>query len=83
MGKIIKKHFIALNWSLFTLVVYWLFLSYFYWKSLSQCGNKFDIKQKIVNTSFVSDWTSCGCGCGEAGPGIPGTLGTTVTGLTS
>lgn len=30
-------------------------------------------------TIFASDWT----GCGEEGPGIPGTLGTTVTGLTS
>lgn len=38
-------------------------------------------------TSFVSDWTGCGCGCGcgcgDGGPGIPGTLGTMVTGLTS
>lgn len=47
----------------------------------------FDIKEEIINTSFASDWTGCGCGCGcgcgEGGPGIPGTLGTTVTGLTS
>lgn len=43
----------------------------------------FDVKEEIINTSFASDWTGCGCGCGEGGPGIPGTLGTTVTGLTS
>lgn len=30
------------------------------------------------NFSLASDWA----GCGEGGPGIPGTLGTTVTGLT-
>lgn len=30
-------------------------------------------------TNFASDCT----GCGEEGPGIPGILGTTVTGLTS
>lgn len=41
----------------------------------------FDVKEEIINTSFASDWA--GCGCGEEGPGIPGTLGTTVTGLTS
>lgn len=40
----------------------------------------FDVKEEIINTSFASDWA--GCGCGEEGPGIPGTLGTTVTGLT-
>lgn len=40
----------------------------------------FDVKEEIVNTSFASDWA--GCGCGEGGPGIPGTLGTMVTGLT-
>lgn len=44
-----------------------------------------DVREDIINTSFPSDWTGggCGCGCGEGGPGIPGTLGTTVTGLTS
>lgn len=42
----------------------------------------FDAKEiETINTSFASDWA--GCGCGEGGPGIPGTLGTTVTGLTS
>ena len=41
----------------------------------------FDVREEIINTSFASDWT--GCGCGEGGPGIPGTLGTMVTGLTS
>lgn len=41
----------------------------------------FDVKEEIINTSFASDWA--GCGCGDGGPGIPGTLGTTVTGLTS
>lgn len=44
-------------------------------------------KEETCNTSFASDWTGRGCGCccdcGEGGPGIPGTLGTTVTGLTS
>lgn len=57
---------------------------------LSSMGNNrlnmeitFDIKEEIINTSFASDWTGCDCGCGEGGPGIPGTLGTTVTGLTS
>lgn len=38
---------------------------------------------KHIYTSFDSDWMGCGCCCGDGGPGIPGTLGTTVTGLTS
>lgn len=32
----------------------------------------------VFNFSLASDWV----GCGDGGPGIPGTLGTTVTGLT-
>lgn len=41
--------------------------------------SKYVNKYKKGITIFASDWT----GCGEEGPGIPGTLGTTVTGLTS
>lgn len=40
----------------------------------------FDVKEEMVNTSFASEWAGCG---EEGGPGIPGTLGTMVTGLTS
>lgn len=57
--------------------------------TLSTMKTTFDVKEEIINTSSASDWAGCEggcgcvCGCGEGGPGIPGMLGTTVTGLTS
>lgn len=49
-----------------------------------QRGSEEPVKEGRIKESKItilaSDWTGCG---GEEGPGIPGTLGTTVTGLTS
>lgn len=48
-------------------------------KTISKLAQETDRTYKILLTIFASDCT----GWGDEGPGIPGTLGTMVTGRTS